>query len=114
MKIAIAFFLIGFVSGCIYGALKFIVFAFKNNIILQIISDLIFSILIGLLFLSCIQKYFYGELRLYICLIFAFGIYFQRKTLGKLFAKLELMLYNLGVRTTKRIKTTHFGRIIFK
>lgn len=114
MKVAFAFFLIGIISGCIYGALKFVVFVLKNNIILQIISDLIFSILVGTLFLNYIQKYFYGELRLYICLIFAFGMYFQRKTLGKLFAKLELMLYNVGVRTTKRIKTTHFGRIIFK
>ncbi len=114
MKIASLFFLIGIVSGCIYGALKFVVFVLKNNIIAQIICDLIFSFSVGALFLSCVQKYFFGELRLYICLIFAFGIYFQRKTLGKLFAKLEFMLYNVGVKITKKIKTTHFGRIIFK
>jgi len=114
MKVATIFFLLGILSGAIYGITKFIVFIFKNNLIAQIICDLMFTLSSGAIYLFFTNKYFYGEIRAYICTIFVLGMYFERKTLGKLFAKLEFMLYNWGITMVNRAKSTKIGKIIFK
>ena len=94
MKLVFIFFLLGLLSGAIYGIVKFLVFIFKSHIIAQIIGDLTFTLTSGTIFISATTRYLYGEIRAYICTIFVLGMYFERKTLGKLFAKLELLLYN--------------------
>ena len=94
MKIACIFFLLGLLVGAIYGIIRFITFIFKNHIIAIILGDLIFSLSTGAILLSATNKYFFGEIRLYLIAFFALGMYLERKTLGKLFAKLDLMLYN--------------------
>lgn len=114
MKTAFLFFLLGVLSGAAYGILKFIVFISKNNLIVQFILDLLYSLSVGFLFLFATNYYLYGEMRLYVCLIFALGMILERKTLGKLFAKLYFILYNVSINLIQRIKTTRFGKIIFK
>lgn len=114
MKIALIFLLLGAISGAIYGITKFVVTILKNNIVAQIVCDLIFTLTSGAMFLSATTRYFYGEIRAYICTIFVLGMYFERKTLGKLFAKLYLMLYNWGITMVNRGKSTRIGKIIFK
>ena len=114
MKIAFLFFLIGFLAGALYGIFKFICHLLKNNIIIQIILDLILSILIGFTFIFATNYYFYGEIRLYMCIIFIIGVYLERKTFGKLFAKLYFILYNVGRKLVNKLNTTRFGKFIFK
>ena len=114
MKIAFYFFILGLLSGALYGVLKFVVFIFKNNIVIQIISDLIYSLGVGSCFVIATNQYMYGEIRAYIVAIFILGIYLERKTLGKLFAKPYLMLYNGARKSILSLKDTKLGKIIFK
>ena len=114
MKIALIFFSLGIACGAIYGLCKFIVSIFKNKLLIQVIFDLIFSLSSGMLFIASVNKYFYGLIRAYICVIFMLGLYLERKTLGKLFAKLYLILYNGARKALSCFKNTRFGKIIFK
>ena len=114
MKVALLFFLLGILAGCLYGVLKFVTQLFKNNIFIQFITDILFSLSVGFSFLIAINHHFYGEIRIYIVAIFLLGMIIERKTLGKLFAKLYLILYNVGRKSIQKLKTTRFGKIIFK
>ena len=114
MKIALIFLILGIISGAIYGLSRFIATMLNKNIIVQIILDFLSSICIGAIFILSNIHYFYGEIRAYICALFALGIYLERKTLGKLFAKLYLMLYNWTIIRAKNLKKSKLGKIIFK
>ena len=114
MRVALIFLLLGVLSGSILGFAKFIISIFKNHIIAQIIGDLIFSLTTGAIFVFATNYYFFGEIRLYIFAIFMFGMFLERKTLGKLFAKVYLLLYNGGRKTFLFLKSTRFGKIFFK
>lgn len=114
MKVALIFFLLGVISGSIYGITKFIVHIFKKHILAQILLDLLFTLSSGLLFVFANIRYFYGEIRAYICIIFMLGMYLEQKTIGKLFAKLYLILYNWAITMVKNLKQTWLGKIIFK
>ena len=114
MKITIIFFMMGMICGIVCDILKTITHLFKNNIIIQITSDFLFSTVSGLLFFSLLNQYFYGQIRLYILIIFLFGIYLEQKTLGKLFAKLYFILYNVGRKIVRKFSSSKFGKIIFK
>jgi hypothetical protein len=114
MKIVLLFFLLGIICGAIYGLCGFINLIFKKNVIVQFITDLIFSFVVGHHFLFAINQYFYGQIRIYIIAIFAFGLYLERKTLGKLFAKLYFILYNVGRKSIQGFLSTKLGKIIFK
>jgi hypothetical protein len=114
VKELLIIFLLGFLSGGLYGFCKFLARVFKNHIIAQIVFDLLFTLSAGGLFLIVINTYYYGIIRAYICGIFFIGIYAERKTLGKLFAKIYLLLYNWARKTLLGLKNTRLGKIIFK
>ena len=114
MKIALIYLMLGLLTGTIYGTLKHIVYVFKNNLIIQLISDILFCLSTAYIFMIATHHYFYGEIRLHLVAFFTLGFYIERKTLGKLFAKLFLLLYNWVSKLINKIKTTRFGKIIFK
>ena len=114
MKVALIYLLLGLLAGAIYGLLKHIVYVFKNHLIAQIIADIIFVIFATFIFGKANLYFFYGETRLHLLAIFALGIYLERKTLGKLFAKLFIMLYNWLSKLLNKFKLSSFGKIIFK
>jgi len=114
MKIALIYLLLGLLAGAVYGILKHIVYILKNHLIAQIIADIIFVVVSAFIFGKVTHYYFYGELRLHLVAIFAFGMIFERKTLGKLFAKLFIMLYNWVSKLISKFKLSRFGKIIFK
>ena len=114
MKICLIYLLLGILSGAIYGLLKAIVYVFKKHLITQIITDIIFCLVVAYIFGRTTHYYFYGDIRIYLVAIFAFGMYLERKTLGKLFAKLFIMLYNWVSKLINKFKLSRFGKIIFK
>lgn len=114
MKVILIFLMLGFLSGVLYGICKFINVLFNYNTIILIITDIIFSIISGFSFTNAINFYFFGKIRLYIVVIFLLGLYLERKTLGKLFAKLYFILYNVGRKSMERFSSTKLGKIIFK
>ena len=114
MKIATIFLFLGVLCGAIYGITQLIAFIFKKTTIAQIVSDLLFSLTTGFMFCSAINNYFYGQIRLYIVIIFILGLYLERKTFGKLFAKLYFILYNVGRKIVRKFFSSKFGKIFFK
>ena len=74
MKIALIFFLLGLICGAFYGIIKFIILLLKNKVIYQIIGDLIFSSILGIILINATIKYLCGEIRGYICAIFVLSL----------------------------------------
>ncbi len=103
----------GIVSAC-YGIFKGVVFVFKQNIVIQIICDLLFSAFCGLAFMYCINAFNNGEIRLFLLLGMAFGMFLYNKTFGKIFAKVGNMLYNYVIKILGKFASTKFGKALFK
>ena len=114
MKLVLLFLLLGFLMGAIYGVLNHIVTAFKNHFIVRIITDILFCLILGYVFVSATTQHLYGEIRAYLCVFFALSFIIERKTLGKLFAKLFLLVYNGLKKYFTQFKSTRLGKIIFK
>ena len=114
MKIALIFLFVGFLAGAFYGICRFIIGTFKNNIFIQIIVDFLYSIGVGFMFVKLNNHFLYGEIRLYPIVLLLLGLFSERKTLGKLFAKLYLILYNVGRKSLEKFKKTQLGKILFK
>lgn len=114
MKSTMLFFLLGVLMGIIYDEFQFINLCTKNNIISRILTDTVFTFISGISFFYSVNHLLLGMFRLYIVIIFILGMYIERKTIGKLFAKLNFILYNVGVKLITKLKTTSFGKIIFK
>ena len=86
----------------------------RTNLIWQIICDLIFTfVAFGLLFIS-INFINLGEFRLFLILGYVTGFIAERKTLGKLFAKGYLNMYNKLRNLWIKIKNSKIGRFVFK
>lgn len=108
------FLLFGIGIGVFYSLLSGIVFIFKKNIVVQIISDLFFCASFGLGFLYLINKINSGEIRWFLVLGTLFGIFLHLKTLGKLFAKAGTLLYNHFVKLIDKFKSTKVGKVLYK
>ena len=108
------FLLLGIVIGIAIGLFNHIVLFFKNNKIVRFILDLILPILSGFVFLYLANKYNMGEIRWFLLLAVIIGIYFERKTLGKLFALIISKLYNKYVEGRKKFFSTKLGRWLSK
>lgn len=104
----------GIICGGLYGVLNGIVFVFKKSFIVRIICDLIFSAVVGIVFLYLTMMLNLGEFRLYSVIIFLLSLIIEQKTLGKLFAKLGLMVYNWVCKILYRFHKTKLGKVVFK
>jgi hypothetical protein len=86
----------------------------KKNIIIQIIIDIIFSILTTIVFIYFSNKLNQGEIRSFLTLGYCLGFLLEKISLGKLFAKGYKKLYNLVNKISKKFKKSKLGRIILK
>lgn len=114
MKIALIYLGIGLLCGAIIGIGNHIVVSFKNNLVVRIILDIITTFAVSVVFVYLNHLFFYGEIRLHLLAFFLLGMYIERKTLGKLFAKLFLMLYNWVSMGYIKFKNTTLGKFITK
>lgn len=114
MKIALIYCIIGACSGAIIGASKQIVFITKNNKLVQVICDTLTTVAFWMIFSYLNHYFFYGDIRIHLALFFILGTVLERKTFGKLFAKLFLMLYNGLTKALKWFKLTSLGKFITK
>ena len=114
MKIATIYFIFGIALGALYGILKDIIYIFKNHLAVQIICDFAFTIILGGTFIVLNNYFFWGKLRIYLLISLLLGIWGERKTLGKIFAKLFLLLYNKVSKWLNNFKSTRFGKILFR
>lgn len=104
----------GMFCGAIYGLLNAVVFVFKKHVVVRIICDLIFSAILGIVFLYLTMVLNLGQFRLYLIATFLLSVIIEQKTLGKLFAKLGLMVYNWVCKILNGFRKTKLGKVIFK
>lgn len=109
---AIMFF-VGMILGLIYGLVNTF-HQIKPNVIIRIISDLIFSILTFVTFIFTVNIINCGQIRLFLLVGFLLGLLIERITLGKIFAKGFRKLYNIIVKLLKKFAKSKLGRIILK
>jgi len=104
----------GLLCGVVYGLLKGMVYIFKKNFVAQLLADFLFSAFLGLTFIFITTVCNSGQFRLYLGGAFVASFFIERKTLGKLFAKLGLMVYNYLSNKVTTFKSTKVGRVLFK
>lgn len=108
------FLLLGIAIGASIGLFNHIVLFFKNNKFLRFVLDLSLPIISGFAFLYLTNKYNMGEIRWFLVLAVIVGIYFERKTIGKLFALMTTKLYNKYVEGRKKFFSSKFGKWLSK
>lgn len=106
--------LFGLLSGVVYGIFNMIVLSFKKNIIIKNISDGIFMLIFASIFFYCLNAYNFGTFRVYLLITYIIGFIIERKTIGKLFAKLFLLVYNYNIKLIKKFKKSKAGAFLFK
>lgn len=103
----------GLILGIIYGLIN-IINRIKHNIFIQIIADIIFSLLSITIFLLLISQLQSSTIRIFLVLSYIIGFIIERITLGKIFAKGYKNVYNYIVKLVKWFKKSKIGRIILK
>jgi hypothetical protein len=103
----------GFIIGILYNISNS-----HNNIkkilAIQIISDIVFTLIFSGTFLLLINILNQGEIRLFLLCGYLLGFSIEKITLGKLFAKSFKCVYNLIIKGLKSLYKSRLGRIIFK
>ena len=103
----------GAILGAFYGIIK-IPNKIKRNIFFQIFSDLIFSLTACALLIILVNIINLGEYRAFLIAGYTLGFIVERITLGKLFAKGYLNVYNKLSKNLKKFTNSKLGKVIFK
>lgn len=106
--------LLGIVLGVVYGAVGILKIIFKNNIVVSNILDFIFAILSGVAVIFFVVNFNFGVFRWFIVVGVLIGILLERKTLGKIFAKIFLLMYNKFSKCIIALKNTKVVKKILK
>ena len=85
-KIFSVFFILGILIGFIFDFFRALRKTFKTNNIIIYIEDIIFFLIIGIMFFKCVLFFSYGEIRFYIFVAIVFGIIIYILTIGNLCA----------------------------
>ncbi len=104
---------IGFLLGCIYGVLN-ICCRIRYRFAIQLVTDLLFSLLAVIGFVISVNIVNMGQIRVFLCIAYLFGFALERITLGKLFAKGYVSVYNTITNMSKKFANSRFGRVLFK
>lgn len=91
--------LIGFLSGLFFDFGNYIVFLCNKNKVVRVVFDVLISLVCCFIFFLSILSLSYGELRFYHILGFLLGVFLERKTLGKIIAKVSKYCYNKITKT---------------
>lgn len=105
---------IGVVLGAGVGILNIIKSLFKHNLVVDNILDCLYSIFCCIVDLFTLIEFNFGVLRLYLIVAFLLGMYIERKTLGKVFAKLLTWLYNKISKVIVTLRKTKIYKKITK
>ena len=113
MKDFFILFIIGFGIGIVYELLN-TTQKIKKIFVIQFFSDITFCLIFTVVFLYTINIVNMGEFRLFLLIAYCLGLFIERITLGKLFAKGFKLIYNKTISLWKTFSKSKFGRIIFK
>lgn len=93
----------GLLGGVLYEMKTSVGQPFLKNKYITILFDIVFFIVLSLLFFFATQFTNYGEIRLYMIVSFILGFTLERISIGRVLAKSVSFLYN---KTVKKLKTT--------
>lgn len=85
-KIFCAFFILGILTGFIFDFFRALRKSIKTSNIITYVQDVVFFLVIGIMFLKSIIIFSSGEIRLYIFIAMIFGIIIYILTIGNLCA----------------------------
>ncbi len=91
--LSFVFILAGFLSGTIYSIFSLLRRASKN-IIVTFVTDLVWCILAGFVYILCVFKVESGDFAFFETLCFAFGIVFEIIFVQNIFASFGKWVYN--------------------
>jgi hypothetical protein len=106
-------FIIGFAVGILYEIIN-IPSRIKKILILQILIDVVFSLILYVVFLIMINLINLGEFRTFLLVGYTLGIFIERISIGKLFAKGTKKVYNYIVSKLKMFSNTKLGKALLK
>ena len=110
--LAVLFLVIGFGCGFIIGILTLINIMLGKKKWIEIVCDILSCLSITITYIISINSLNWGQSRGYLVIFFVVGIIFERKTLGKLFAKLYHKLYNQTISKIKKISNSKIGEFL--
>lgn len=110
----VKFYLFAFASGLLITCGFIIKTTFKSNFYVNLIVDTFITVSFTTIFLYITNIWNFGEFRIFLCLSFVFGIITFHITIGKLFAKLILFIYNKLKTYNEKFKQTAIGKILYK
>lgn len=113
MESALILATLGIVSGIIYDILHPNIAIFKHKAY-TIVCDIVCTILSSIALLIGINLVTLGRYRLYLIVAFVLGYYIERKTMGKLFAKIYRFVYNLLSKVVNFVCKTNIYKTITK
>jgi hypothetical protein len=113
-KIFLIIFLVGIIVGALYGVLKMVLYIFKNNLILQNILEFLFAIFFVAALFFALNLYNFGQFRLYLLFSYGLGFFMERITVGKLFAKIFLYVYNCSIKLLKKLYGSKLIKFVLK
>ena len=105
--------LLGIIIGAIYGLTHTNIPLFNNRIYIAI-ADILFWVITSILIIYTINMINMGEYRLYLLISTALGYILERKTLGKLFAKIYLFVYNSISSILKKLVQSRIGKYLLR
>lgn len=104
----------GFLLGVLFDVIYFLKLLVKRNIIISNIFNFLFALCYGLVVLLITINFNMGQFRLFVLIGFLIGTIFEHKTLGKLFAKMFLWLYNKLCKACCALQKTKLVKKILK
>ncbi|MBE5735390.1 MAG: hypothetical protein E7361_02975 [Clostridiales bacterium] len=110
--LAIIFVIGGIVCGMTIGILQMIHILLGKRKWVQTIVDIICCIIATIIYIIVLNLFNWGEHRMYLLIAHIIGIFVERKTLGKLFAKLYYKLYNLIVNKMRKVSNSKLGAFL--
>ena len=110
----IKIFLFGFLPAILVSIIHFFRLIFKNKFIPNLIFDIFICLFTTLLFLILVNKLNFGETRFYLIFSYLLGFILFLKTIGKLFAKLNKIVYTKLSNLTNKFANTKLGKVLNK
>lgn len=95
--------LIGFASGFIFDASKYVCFLLNKNKIAEAILDCVSVVFCGIILFVSILFINFGLFRFYLLFAFVIGLFLQRFTIGKMIAKVASVCYTFFVKTINKV-----------
>lgn len=110
----IKLFLWGLVPAFTVSVLHFIRLITKNNFVINLILDILICLSTTALFLFLVNKYNFGEIRVYMLFSYFLGFILFLSTLGKLIAKLNKIVYTSLCKLNSKFINTKIGKVLNK